>query len=308
MSVAMNTPPTTPPPPLRSEELWPRILSTTRQGLATSALQPIATECHTVEHQGVPFQVRVLGRVQLKERRKKEPPRPGFDPFENPEPDLTVGEVTPTHLCLLNKFNVVEHHLLIVTRAFEEQESPLTFADFEALALCMEGLDGLAFYNSGEMSGASQRHKHLQLTPPLGPEGLRAPMEKLLSPPPARGHVTTVPALGFAHAVTGLGRWAGVPGEDAARMLEAYEALRAAMGMRQELSPYNLLATRDWMLLVPRPRAEAHGINVNALGFAGSLLVKTQEQLRQVEALGPLELLRQVSRPPPTASPEPEAR
>ena len=45
----------------------------------------------------------------------------------------------------------------------------------------MAGLDGLAFYNSGEVAGASQRHKHLQLIQPLGPDGLRAPMEALLS-------------------------------------------------------------------------------------------------------------------------------
>jgi ATP adenylyltransferase len=78
-------------------------------------------------------------------------------------------------------------------------------------------------------------------------------------------------------------------------MLEAYQSLRSALGMARELSPYNLLATREWMLMVPRPRAEALGININALGFAGSLLVKTPEQLQQVQTLGPLELLRQVA-------------
>ncbi|HEX8825450.1 MAG TPA: ATP adenylyltransferase [Archangium sp.] len=276
-----------PPPLLRPEHLWSQTVRTTHHGLSTGALQPITTECRLIEQHGVSFQVRVLGRAQLKERPRREPTRAGpFNPFENPDPDLVVGDVSPTHVCLLNKFNVVEHHLLIVTRAFEEQESPLTAADFEALALCMEGLDGLAFYNSGEMAGASQRHKHLQLTPPLGPEGLRAPMEKLLS---------TGQELGFAHAVRRLGPWAASPGEDGARMLEAYQSLRATLGMERESRPYNLLATRDWMLLVPRSQAEAEGINVNALGFAGSLFVKTEEQFQRLQALGPVELLRQVA-------------
>ncbi len=293
----MSTLPSPLRPLLGPEDLWPRTLSTTRHALSTGALQPIATESRTLEEQGISFQVRVLGRAHLKDdRAKREKPRAApFNPFENPDPDLVVGELPPSHVCLLNKFNVVEHHLLIVTRAFEEQESPLTAADFEALALCMTGLDGLAFYNSGETAGASQRHKHLQLIPPLGPDGLRAPMEKLLSPPPAREHITTLPVLDFAHAVTGLGQWEASPGRDAARMLEAYHSLLAELGMGQALPPYNLLATRDWMMLVPRPRAEAHGINVNAMGFAGSLLVKTQEQLQQLQELGSLELLRQVS-------------
>lgn len=283
----MNTPIAPQRPLLRPEDLWSQTVRTTRHGLSTGALQPIATECRLMERHGVPFQVRVLGRAHLKERPRREPSRPGpFNPFENPDPDLVVGDVSPTHVCLLNKFNVVEHHLLIVTRAFEEQESPLTAADFEALALCMEGLDGLAFYNSGETAGASQRHKHLQLTPPLGPDGLRAPMEKLLS---------TGQAPGFAHAVTRLGPWASSPVEDGARLLATYQSLKAELGMERESRPYNLLATRDWMLLVPRSQAEVQGINVNALGFAGSLFVKTEEQFQQLQELGPMELLGQVA-------------
>ena len=281
----------------RPEELWPRTLDTTRHGLATGALQPITTDCHLVEQDGVPFQVRVLGRVKRKEDRERERSHGApFNPFENPEADLVVGGLSPTHLCVLNKFNVVEHHLLLITRAFEEQESPLTAADFEALAFALAGLDGLAFYNSGEVAGASQRHRHLQLIPPLGPNGLRAPMEKLLLPPPPWGHLTTVPALGFSHALTGLGLREVPPGEAAARLHTAYQALRETLGLHApEPPPYNLLATRDWMLLVPRARATSHDININAMGFAGSLLVKTEEQLRQVEAVGPMTLLREVA-------------
>ncbi|MGZ3458727.1 MAG: ATP adenylyltransferase family protein, partial [Archangium sp.] len=112
----MNTPPAPHRPPLRPEDLWPCMVSTTRHALATGALQPIATECRTVEERGVLFQVRVLGRAHLKdERAKREKPRAApFNPFANPDPELTVGDLSPTHVCLLNKFNVVEHHLLIV--------------------------------------------------------------------------------------------------------------------------------------------------------------------------------------------------
>jgi ATP adenylyltransferase len=47
--------------------------------------------------------------------------------------------------------------------------------------------------------------------------------------------------------------------------------------------------------MVPRVRAESHGINVNSMGFAGSLLVKNQEQLQRLQEPGPLELPRQVA-------------
>lgn len=288
-------------PQLQPETLWPRTVLTSRDALASGALQPIATECQIVAHGEVPFQVRVLGRAHLKKLGKWEQSStaPPVDPFTRPEPALVVGDLTPTHLCLLNKYNAVDHHLLIITRAFEEQESPLSAADFEALALCMAGLDGLAFYNSGETAGASQRHKHLQLIPPLGPGDLAAPMERLLSPLPAPGSLAKVPALRFVHAATGLALHGTPPVDAAARMTEAYAMLRDALGFGPHGPPYNLLATRRWMLLVPRTHAACQGIEINSLGFAGALLVRTPEQLQLVRAMGPLELLRQVAVPLP---------
>ncbi|CAM4380609.1 ATP adenylyltransferase family protein [Corallococcus exiguus] len=279
--------------PLTPAALWPRTLDVTRHALETGALQPIATEARTVPVAGTEFQVRVLGRVALKERKRPAPSgSEPFNPFANPEPDLVLGDVAPAHVCLLNKFNVVEHHLLLVTRAFESQDALLTPADFDALSTCLEGLDGLAFYNAGETAGASQRHKHLQLVPPLGPDRLRAPVEALFPVLPGPGRVVAAESLPFAHLLAGLGPW-GAPGQGA-RMLAAYRLLRDALGLAEH-APYNLLVTRDWMLLVPRSRAEHLGVNVNALGFAGSLLVRTPEQFDAVAALGPLELLRQVA-------------
>ena len=108
-------------------------------------------------------------------------------------------------MCLLNKFNVVAHHTLVVTREFERQTDPLNAADFEAaLQLLQVGSaatsppawqrmvmlqqkhqclgwpessatgchmavlqamphGGIAYYNCGPQSGASQAHKHLQV-------------------------------------------------------------------------------------------------------------------------------------------------
>ena len=49
------------------------------------------------------------------------------------------------------------------------------------MAFGLQAMDGLAFYNAGQVAGASQRHKHLQLVPALGPHGLRAPVEGLMA-------------------------------------------------------------------------------------------------------------------------------
>jgi len=62
-------------------------------------------------------------------------------------------------------------------------------------------------------------------------------------------------------------------------------------------APYNLLVTRDFMLLVPRSREHARGISMNALAFAGSLFVKDPAALELVRAVGPVRLLNEVCQP-----------
>lgn len=79
------------------------------------------------------------------------------------------------------------------------------------------------------------------------------------------------------------------------QLAAAYRALRAALGIGAEGTAYNLLATRDWMLVAPRARAAVHDINVNAMGFAGALLVRSQEQLAWVRNGGPFNLLSEVA-------------
>ena len=51
------------------------------------------------------------------------------------------------------------------------------------------------------------------------------------------------------------------------------------------------------MLVVPRSRERFESISVNALGFAGSLFLRSQEELDRVRATGPMQVLRAVAMP-----------
>lgn len=62
------------------------------------------------------------------------------NPFLPYEEALWVRHLSPTHTLLLNKFNVVAHHLICVTREFEQQTQPLTAADLEATWTAMQVL------------------------------------------------------------------------------------------------------------------------------------------------------------------------
>jgi ATP adenylyltransferase len=265
-----------------------------------------------VEQGGVRFIVRRLrnrARKEAAEHRQRAAQRqdgPAPNPFLPYDKALFVADISDTHVALLNKYNVVDHHLLIVTRAFEEQRTLLTQADFEALAVCLEQIDGLAFYNAGTVAGASQRHKHLQLVPlPLTTPGPRVPIETLLSQAgPPIGGVDTEAGLPFVHAVTRLGTSEGSSaGPRPTALLAAYHTLLKATGLLGDnqprdgmiTPPYNLLITRLWMLLVPRARESYTSISVNALGFAGSLLVRDAGQLQRIKETGPMTVLTEVA-------------
>ena len=293
--------------------LWAKVTERTEKALSCGALQFFPTECEFVEQGGVNFLVRILPQLARKdEAKKKQDKERGtstkeFNPFLPYEEDLFVADISDTHLCLLNKFSIVEHHLLIVTRAFEEQETWLTLQDFEAMWACLAEIDGLVFYNGGKTAGASQRHKHLQLVPlPLVEEGPKIPIETVLASALFQNGVGTTASFPFVHAIAQLDpNWAKSPQAAASSTLECYHNLLRAVNLisstpasgERQSGAYNLIATREWMLLVPRSLECFEEISVNSLGFAGALLVRSSQQMKMLKDHGPMTILRSVAVP-----------
>jgi ATP adenylyltransferase len=81
---------------------------------------------------------------------------------------------------------------------------------------------------------------------------------------------------------------------------ERYRKLLVAVGIdaieingeTHPAAPYNLLFTREWILLVPRSAEFVEGVAVNALGFAGTLFVRNEEQRQLIRRLGPMTILQ----------------
>ena len=292
---------------LKPGTLWTRIQEQTRHGLECGALQSIATDYEFVEDNGVNFLVRVLTNLTRKDEAKKKQDKAAkkgkdFNPFLPYEEDLFVSDISQTHLCLLNKFNVVENHLLIVTREFEEQDSLLNWQDFQAMWACLAEIDGLVFYNGGKIAGASQKHKHLQLVPtPLAPNQTESiPIAPLLASAVFEGDVGRVPNLPFVHGFCRFDADLINSPNDAAQItLELYSKLLKAVGLLNEdrdnnSIAYNFLATREWVFIVPRSEEHFESISVNSLGFAGALLVRNQEQMQMLKDCKPMGVLKQV--------------
>lgn len=268
-------------------DLWARVADISRREHGR-ALKSVETACEVWIDGGIPFQVRTLVGSHPKAEAGREQQRTGRNPFLPPEPELLVGELSSTHVAVLNKFNVFGHHLLVVTRAFVPQEGLLTLEDFQALSLAMEGIDALAFYNSGAIAGASQAHRHLQVAPlPLIPAtgGWPTPIDAAFS------GTAELPFDAVLRRLPG----SALGGDHAEELEQLYRAMMGEAGLADGGGPYNLLLTRRWMMIVPRCRDRVEGISINALGFAGSLLVRDADRLARLKDFGACALLRAVS-------------
>jgi ATP adenylyltransferase len=238
---------------------------------ADGTLRPLTSEPFVVPDAGVPFVVRRIGAFEQKPRGTRDD-----DPFRPPWTDaLFVEERGPDHALLLNKFPVLDDHLLLVTRAWRDQEDPPDDGDFAALRAALAELDALWFYNGGRAAGASQPHRHLQLVPraSLG----EIPLEGLLREGLAAGGA--VSRFPFAHHL--------LPGLDAG-------AVSAALGPSP--GAHTLLGTRDWTLVVPRSAAVVDGEPVNSLAYAGYLAARSDAGVQRVRERGPLGVLAAAAR------------
>ena len=294
---------------LQSGSLWSKIKQQTKVARECGALKSIETEYHLIQQDDIPFVVRTLSNLSRKQQARKQQSQQEnqtgkrIDPFLPYESDLFVGDISPTHLCLLNKFNVVDHHLLIVTRAFEAQTDLLNLQDFAALWLCMQEIDGLAFFNGGKIAGASQPHKHLQLIPlPFLPDVVHLPLDRAIAKTTFQD-LGKIDCFNFLHGIASLDLAVDSSTELAAQtMYELYHILLERVGFkldpkdRKQPGAYNFLATRNWMLIVPRSQESWQNISINSLGFAGSLFVRDRHQLELLKKLTPLKLLAEVTR------------
>lgn len=250
--------------------LLDRVRAALDRARVDGSLRPLPSTAHDVVEGGVRFVVRRIEAFEAKPHGTKED-----DPFRPPWTDaLFVEDRGPDHALLLNKFPVLGDHLLLVTRAWADQEHPADRADLLAIAAVLAELDGLWFYNGGRLAGASQPHRHLQLVSraALGP----IPLEPLLAAALPTGRVD---AFAFPHAV--------LPGVDP-------DAIRGALG--PDPGPHTLLGTRELTLVVPRGAAKVDGQPVNSLAYAGFLAAKTDDGVAAIRARGPFGVLAAAAR------------
>lgn len=233
------------------------------------------------------------------------------NPFEKPEPDMTVRDTFGENgefRIVLNKFPVIPYHFLLVTKEFESQNSPLTpsqLYDTFCLLVHLKQKDSknwFAFYNCGSESGASQPHKHVQfLTFPENfvpfPQTLTASSTSFI--PDANKEPLQNSDLPFAHFVAKLPT---IDALDKETMSMCFSALlQSVLNIQRHNNSshisYNVVLTTEYIMLVPRSHSKFKSLGVNSCGVIGLFLCKNSELASMVEDETPEHILLQCGYP-----------
>ncbi|KAJ5157836.1 uncharacterized protein N7482_008936 [Penicillium canariense] len=267
----------------------------------------------------------------LKPNASSDPDPPKPDPFETPSPDLLLASFppqNPTHALVLNKFPVIPNHFILATKSWKAQTDLLEPVDLDSTYACLRAWDTsssgsnaghtspslssnrlFAFFNSGDDSGASQPHRHLQFLPveamhQPGTDSWAPLIDLVTAQPHNPSSFQSHPALPFAHFALPLPL---NPTPEALHevYIKLYRAAVAASQGRDLLDSaalrtdgpaaisYNLAMTLSTMMIAPR-RAEtarvpvdvaAAGdvadpgvVSLNGTILAGTLMVKAEAE------------------------------
>ncbi|ESZ90602.1 hypothetical protein SBOR_9010 [Sclerotinia borealis F-4128] len=145
----------------------------------------------------LPFQLRYSPALAHKPKsdKPKDTSQKSFDPFLKPPKSLLVAEIG-SHNIVLNKYPVIPDHFILATKEFKKQTYLLEEADLVAAYDCLKsyhagGEELFGFFNSGDHSGASQPHRHIQFLPV---ESMRTGLGQELEWSPLADHLAEIPA------------------------------------------------------------------------------------------------------------------
>ncbi len=274
----------------------------------------------------IKFQLRYCPALAAKPKEKVpdwSKPKSKADPFANPGPELFISDIPkekPSHLLVLNKFPVIPNHFIIATKANLPQTDILEETDLSATYACIRTWEEassndengrlFAFFNSGDHSGASQIHRHLQFLPNqdmlLGSQpndGWKLLIRSMRSQ--AHSHLPLLcnPALPFIHFATRLDAGISPASLYSKYLMLMRAALSASQSLPGEVSrdlddhvkiaengrttfSYNLALTTDTMAICPRKSESAsieglnedHEVAINGTILGGTLMVKNETE------------------------------
>lgn len=223
---------------------------------------------------------------------------PGSD-ISRGVPGLLILTVNNTHHFVFNKFCVYRPQFLLLTAdSFRRQHEPLNYEDLAAAWAVLHGLNTphYVMYNCTPAAGASREHKHVHVI--IRPESDQHTVDRFrMFPDDETLESKNIPFKYFIERF----RLAGTEQKAAGVVLKRkYDMLlnktRVALGITnsEDICPHHMILVNEWMLLIPRRRADVEGASANAAGMLGMVWVPSEAQVDKWKALGPAKVLSQL--------------
>ena len=218
------------------------------------------------------------------------------DPFQESslEKSLIVSKIGKSHTMILNRFNTIKDHSLLITNNFIEQSLPLNKIDLDVWFWCISETNSLGFYNSNYLAGASVSHKHMQIIPmdelwiyrqddslyPIPIDDVIMPnIENNIWTPydSNKRNLYSIQSVNFIHKIAILD-------DSNKKYLEnIYNILLSSI----KTNSYNLIITKSWCMIVPRSKREfSNKIGINGFGFVGLLLGRNPNIIDTINDFG----------------------
>ena len=272
---------------MRKEIYWEKALQKTKISINSKSLFPLQTTDITKNlYKGNDFIIRELDITKFK---KNTLIGPKINPFKPWDKILEIDSIGNGHQLILNKYPVQLGHVLLITNEWKEQNGWLDIKDWEAIKEVNKDTSGLWFFNSGPLAGASQPHRHIQLLR-RDPSELSCPREKWIL---ALNNLNYKNEKFSKNII--LKKFSKSLNEE--NIHEIYKDLSYNLGLgdprndKKPKYPYNLIFTNRWMIIIKRKTDNLFGISINALGFAGYILVTENSDIKYLRELGPEKLL-----------------
>jgi len=272
---------------MKKEIYWEKALQKTKLSIKSKSLFPLNTTDITKNlYKGNDFVIRELDITKFK---KNTLIGPKINPFKPWDKLLEIDTIGKDHQLILNKYPVQLGHILLITNEWKEQNGWINIKDWEAIKEVNKDTTGLWFFNSSPLAGASQPHRHFQLLR-RDPSELSCPREKWI----LGFNDLNYKNQKFSKNII-LKKFSKTLNEE--NIDEIYKGISYKLGLGEpELDkkpryPYNLIFTNDWMLLIKRKTDNLYGISVNALGFAGYILITEKSNIEYLKKIGPEKLL-----------------
>ena len=272
---------------MRKEIYWEKALQKTKISINSKSLFPLQTNDITNNlYKGDDFIIRELDITKFKKNTSIGPKINPFKPWDN---ILEIDSIDKYHQLILNKYPVQLGHILLITNEWKEQNGWLDIKDWEAIKEVNKDTSGLWFFNSGPLAGASQPHRHVQLLR-RDPSELSCPREKWILDLNNVNYKNEK----FSKNII-LKKFSKSLNEENIHAIYKELAYKLGLGEprkdKKPRYPYNLIFTNKWIILIKRKTDNLFGISINALGYAGYILVTEKSDINYLRKFGPEKLL-----------------